>query len=542
MPAFERVGVTDYKYSEKGCAASCLRQGGDAEIQESIDCCRGQIAHYKVLRCVRFVPEFPMTVTGKMLKIPHSAAAGGADGIRLRAGRVSPGRSSMALRKEVAILGAGPAAIATACALRRLGHDVLLIGVPRNSAVEGVSQRTLRLLREHGLAAAADSVGDPGERVGSWAGIDVAGNGEYVVQRAEFDRALLADAAAIGVRICAERVVRYERRGALWRVHTKRNYVDCQVAVDARGRRAQRSPRRGPALIAVCQRLCTPRTGRVLTRLEAIPQGWCWLAADGRGMSWLQITSGREPSLRLGLEEHMRRLVAMAPHVAADLSGAIATGAPIARAATPSLCTQPDQVGVIRAGDASIALDPLSGQGMYEALRSVVAVTGAVRGYLSGSWDPIAKFMAERAAELWQQSSLKAAHHYGQQAQQNPSSFWSEAAARYCAIQPTPPSAGGVSIDWRPVLNGARIELRRVVVTPQSPRGVWQVDAIDLPELLDFLRAARVTNVERAARHFGCPPAATARAMQWLSEHGLLEPAGAAGSTGPHGPPIGRFD
>ena len=68
MPAFERVGVADYKCSEKGCAATCLRQGGDAEIQESIDCCRGQIAHYKVLRSVRFVSEFPMTVTGKMQK------------------------------------------------------------------------------------------------------------------------------------------------------------------------------------------------------------------------------------------------------------------------------------------------------------------------------------------------------------------------------------------------------------------------------------------------------------------------------------------
>ena len=448
----------------------------------------------------------------------------------------------MALRKEIAILGAGPAAIATACALRRLGHEVLLIGVPGNTAVEGVSERTLRLLREHGLAAAADSLGVPAERVGSWAGIDVAGNREYVVQRAELDRALFVDAAAIGVRICAERVIRYERLGATWRVHTKRDYVDCRVAVDARGRRAQRSPRRGPALIAVCQRYSTPRTGRALTRLEAIPQGWCWLAADGRGMSWLQVTSGREPSLRLGLEEHMRRLVAMAPHVAADLSGAIAAGAPIARAATASLCTQLDDVGVIRAGDASIALDPLSGQGMYEALRSVVAVTGAVRGYLSGSWDPIARFMAERSTELWQHSSRKAAHHYGQQVQKNPSPFWSEAAARYRAMQPVPPIPGGVRIARRPVLNGARIELQRVVVTPQSPRGVWQVDAIDLPELLDFLRAARTTNVECAARHFGCPPAAAAHAMRWLSEHGLLESAGPTGGTGPHGPPADRFD
>ncbi len=68
MPASNRVGIADYKYAEAGCAVIRLREGGGAEIQRIIDCCRGQIAHYKVLRSVRFVSEFPMTVTGKMQK------------------------------------------------------------------------------------------------------------------------------------------------------------------------------------------------------------------------------------------------------------------------------------------------------------------------------------------------------------------------------------------------------------------------------------------------------------------------------------------
>ncbi|MBS0400070.1 MAG: AMP-binding protein, partial [Proteobacteria bacterium] len=37
----------------------------EAEIQNY---CQGQIAHYKVPRYVRFVDEFPMTVTGKIQK------------------------------------------------------------------------------------------------------------------------------------------------------------------------------------------------------------------------------------------------------------------------------------------------------------------------------------------------------------------------------------------------------------------------------------------------------------------------------------------
>lgn len=431
----------------------------------------------------------------------------------------------MALRTEIAILGAGPAAVASACALRRLGHEAVLIGISRNRAVEGVSVRTLTLLREYGLAAAADSVCGPGERAGAWAGVDLVGNTEYIVDRPQLDAALLADAASIGVPVLAEKVIRHDRIGALWQVHTERDRVDCRVVIDARGRRAQRQSSKGPDLIAVSQRFRTRQTGKLLTRVEAIPQGWCWLATDGRGMSWLQVTTGREPSLRAGLEQHLRRLVDAAPGLAGELSGAISSGPPIARAATQSLCTQAAGPGLIRAGDAAVALDPLSGQGMYEALRSVTAVIGAVRGFLSGEWIPVARFMDERAREIWHRSSATAARHYGLQAEKTPSPFWTGAAARYRSMQPVPAPAGSARIDSRPVLNGSRIELRRVVVTPQIPRGIWKVDAVDLPDLIDFLDSTHTTDPERAARHLRCPPAAVARALQWLDRHGLLGPA-----------------
>ena len=62
------VGIADYKYGEEVCAVIRLREGASAETQEIIDFCRGQIAHFKVPRYVRFVSAFPMTVTGKVQK------------------------------------------------------------------------------------------------------------------------------------------------------------------------------------------------------------------------------------------------------------------------------------------------------------------------------------------------------------------------------------------------------------------------------------------------------------------------------------------
>jgi fatty-acyl-CoA synthase len=45
-----------------------LRDGVSASEEEIREFCRGQIAHYKVPRYIKFVTDFPMTVTGKVQK------------------------------------------------------------------------------------------------------------------------------------------------------------------------------------------------------------------------------------------------------------------------------------------------------------------------------------------------------------------------------------------------------------------------------------------------------------------------------------------
>jgi len=62
------VGVPDARYGEEVCAVVCLREGVTADPVEIIEFCRGQIAHYKIPRYVRFVTGFPLTVTGKVQK------------------------------------------------------------------------------------------------------------------------------------------------------------------------------------------------------------------------------------------------------------------------------------------------------------------------------------------------------------------------------------------------------------------------------------------------------------------------------------------
>jgi len=62
------VGVPDDKYGEELCACVVLRAGMSSTEEEIREFCRGQIAHYKIPRYVKFVEGFPMTVTGKIQK------------------------------------------------------------------------------------------------------------------------------------------------------------------------------------------------------------------------------------------------------------------------------------------------------------------------------------------------------------------------------------------------------------------------------------------------------------------------------------------
>jgi fatty-acyl-CoA synthase len=61
-------GVPDSQYGEQLCAWIRLREGATSTEQDVVEFCKSAIAHYKVPKYIRFVNEFPMTVTGKVQK------------------------------------------------------------------------------------------------------------------------------------------------------------------------------------------------------------------------------------------------------------------------------------------------------------------------------------------------------------------------------------------------------------------------------------------------------------------------------------------
>ena len=61
-------GVPDDHWGEELCVWIKLKSGAAATEEDIRAFCRGQITHFKIPRYVRFVDEYPMTVTGKVQK------------------------------------------------------------------------------------------------------------------------------------------------------------------------------------------------------------------------------------------------------------------------------------------------------------------------------------------------------------------------------------------------------------------------------------------------------------------------------------------
>ena len=62
------IGVPDRKYGEQVAAWIQLKEDQKATPEEIQDFCKEKIAHYKIPKYIKFVDDFPMTVTGKIQK------------------------------------------------------------------------------------------------------------------------------------------------------------------------------------------------------------------------------------------------------------------------------------------------------------------------------------------------------------------------------------------------------------------------------------------------------------------------------------------
>lgn len=437
---------------------------------------------------------------------------------------------------DVLVIGAGPAGSVVAARLAAAGARVALVGGTARAGWEGLSSRSLALLAEEGLELKSGIIDGPFPRSGQWGGRPIEGT-EWLVERRALAAALRARARAAGVDDRWDTVTSLEWEGGRWNgVLRAGGTLAAAHVVDARGRRGPE--RHGPLLLAVGRQF-RRRSGGACgapaehgTHLHPIEHGWCWWA-ERRDALWVQVVGeprAGQPAMGGPALGSPAAWIASAAAQIPALAQAFDAGEPdgdlVARPAHARLGIRvrlelaAGDAMRWRVGDAAHALDPLSGQGVYEALRGARLVTTAVQSVMRGGAAPAAqRFVAERQEESWTSGLRTAVGFYGENAARG--AFWSETAAGYQRLLPC---AAPVAphVERRPVLCGGRILDRDVIVTTQHPRGVWHLADVPLVSLKEYLESAERATVGGAAAAVDRPAAAVASAIHWLQQTGVL--------------------
>lgn len=426
---------------------------------------------------------------------------------------------------DVMILGGGPAGAGAAVALATRGVRVTLFAREAEDGYEGLSLRSAALLRELGLAHAAAQLGELLPRESRWAGREAPPGGEHIVSRRRLHAALLADARAAGVVVIPGAAPMPRRTSDGWRMDGSQGGFAARHFIEARGRRVAPAAARGPRLLAVLAH-CPALTGVPPgSRVVTVRDGWCWAIAFPHGGGALQFVGAPRDHAAATPAGRLQVALGEAEELRPWLAGMDASRPVEARGGTAQRAMQPAVARGTLCGDALVALDPLSGQGVFEALSAVPMTVAAALSTLDGEDQSlVARFVGERADAIWARNVDAACGFYRAQADHEPAgAFWRYAAAAYEALRPVAVAVDDVSpqIEWRPVLAGTRIVRARVVVTASQPRGAWLVEGVELAALLDALRQEPRASLAMLAGRCGRPEAAVARALDWLRRQGL---------------------
>lgn len=403
----------------------------------------------------------------------------------------------------IVVIGAGPAGAATALGLARLGEPVVLVGEPRRfAAVEGVSSRVIEALRSLGFERALDAFAPPSPRRANWNGVHAEANSESLVDRQCFDRAMLVDLERLGVQVVRGRVTAVHAEQGRYRIGVdaadRRLALAADFVVEARGRAAPAGGRprlRGVETVSLLQYWRGPETSPGST-VQSCEDGWMWMAALADGRRYLQLTldvATASLPAKKALGDYCRARFEAVDAAAAFMADAAPVGEPHARTSTTVLGGEVAGDDWLRVGDAAMAVDPLSGNGIFQALSSALQAPAVVATLRH---DPehgglARRFHQQRIEHLFHRFARIGRDFYAQESRWSDAPFWAarrswpDAAPVHAAVTPET-----VGIDSRPVVKDGRIVERMVVVTPEQPLGVWHLDGVELAPALCALRAA----------------------------------------------------
>lgn len=407
---------------------------------------------------------------------------------------------------HIAVLGAGPAGATAAIGLARLGYRVTVITVPRRvDTLEGISKRVLEGLESAGLNRALATVGAVSARRVEWgdSGPQAAVNSEHLLAREDFDHALLEDLADNDIDVVVAQVRSATQCDTGWeiRVEPEQQVLTADFVVEARGRQAPLASGRlrGPESVSL-QIYWRGKAGEPLGAVESGTDGWVWMARLGDGRtSWQQMI---DPSVTtLPAREHLRewcvqrcaRRFAESPLVRSVCRELPASSQVdfVARASTTIMRSVLGGPRYLCIGDAALAGDPLSGNGIFLALSTALQTPAVVNTLLCAPERAALalEFHRHRIEQLGLRFVRTGRDFYAMEQRWPDNAFWAQRRI-WPDSEPLHPEAdfSALRVERAAVVCDGMIVEREVGITPLTPLGVWHVDGVEIAPLLTRVR------------------------------------------------------
>jgi 2-polyprenyl-6-methoxyphenol hydroxylase-like FAD-dependent oxidoreductase len=348
---------------------------------------------------------------------------------------------------DVLIAGAGPAGAATAVSLTDFAPELRVCIADAPSADmprvgETVPPQIKPLLKHLGLWPAFEAERHrPSYRmVSAWGSPELESN-EFLFQtqqvgwrldRARFD-AMMQTAAAARASYIAAKVEAVVIEGAGWRVglsdgarHTARFVVDAtgRGSVVARAQGVQLDTRdRLAGSIMLFDDAPDDGTGPLI---ETFGGGWWYTAALPNNRRIVACMSDADLVRPLGIGKIQGWMKALGEtrHVYPALGAARPVGSPALRAAGSRHIARDTTLPLLCVGDAASCFDPVSGQGIFKALRGGIFASYAIADSLrSGDQSPVVRFRSFVAREFaTYRETLN--HYYGLEQRWPDRPFW----------------------------------------------------------------------------------------------------------------------
>lgn len=405
--------------------------------------------------------------------------------------------------KSIVVLGAGPAGAAVALGLRRLGYEVCVVSEWRRfAALEGVSQRVLDALRGAGLSRALAVAGEPSRRHARWNGEAHDRNVEFLLDRPRFDQALRDDLQHAGVRLVEARVLGVRSEAGRVSVELEgAAALSADFHVEARGRQAPQHDKalgrawRGPETLSLLNRWQGP-PGASASAVESQPDGWMWMArqADGRCYwQWtLDVAASTLPD-KSSLLQFCRERRWQSPLARAFFAEQNEVDLQLhARSSTAILTPVCGGENSLRVGDAAMAVDPLSGNGIFQSLSSALQAPAVINTLLTHPErrELALRFHQQRVEHLFWRFARLGRDFYREELRWADRPFW-QARRQWPDDEPTHAEVdfANLRIEQAPVLRDGLVDLAPVVISPDQPLGIWHLNGVELAPLVSRLQS-----------------------------------------------------